>query len=145
MVVFLVGLVSWMMKKMPDNKQYFIGMAIFIIAYTILSYITDPLLLIVMMFFISIGELMYVPVNQSLLADLVNEQHRSSYLAVYGFIGQGQMILAGFAISISSLVSSVVMSSIFLLLGVTGIILMGVVVRANRKISTSTKEITAVP
>ena len=142
-VVFFVGMISWMMKKVTDERQYFIGMALFVISYSILSYISSPIWLLVMMLFISIGELMYVPVNQSLLADLINETHRSSYLAVYGFVGQGQMIFAGFAITISSKLTSLTMSTILLFIGIFGILLMRYVIRSQRK-EQIPKEISAV-
>lgn len=136
LVVFCVGIVTWMMKKLSDYKQYFIGMCLFVFSYCILSYVSSPVWLIIMMLFISIGELMYVPINQSLLADLVNENQRSSYLAVNGLIGQGQMILAGLAIIISNKLSSLSMSLSFFLLGAIGLLLMGYVV----KIQTSPKK-----
>lgn len=129
LVVFCVGIVSWMMKKLSDYKQYFIGMCLFVFSYCILSYVSSPVWLIIMMLFISIGELMYVPINQSLLADLVNENHRSSYLAVNGLIGQGQMILAGLAITISTKLSVITMSLGFFLFGAIGLLLMGYVVK----------------
>ncbi|WP_400241543.1 MFS transporter [Niallia sp. JL1B1071] len=136
LVVFCVGIVTWMMEKLSDYKQYFIGMCLFVFSYCVLSYVSSPVWLIIMMLFISIGELMYVPINQSLLADLVNKNQRSSYLAVNGLIGQGQMILAGLAIIISNKLSSLSMSLSFFLLGAIGLLLMGYVV----KIQTSPKE-----
>lgn len=138
LVVFCVGIVSWMMKKLSDYKQYFIGMCLFVFSYCILSYVSSPVWLIIMMLFISIGELMYVPINQSLLADLVNENHRSSYLAVNGLIGQGQMILAGLAITISTKLSVITMSLGFFLFGAIGLLLMGYVVKMR---TTATKHL----
>ncbi|MER2059917.1 MAG: MFS transporter [Niallia sp.] len=138
LVVFCVGIVSWMMKKLSDYKQYFIGMCLFVFSYCILSYVSSPVWLIIMMLFISIGELMYVPINHSLLADLVNENHRSSYLAVNGLIGQGQMILAGLAITISTKLSVITMSLGFFLFGAIGLLLMGYVVKMR---TTATKHL----
>ncbi|MEM5599448.1 MFS transporter [Niallia circulans] len=118
-----------MMKKISDNKQYFIGMCLFVVSYCILTYISSPLWLIMMMLFISIGELMYVPINQSILADLVNENYRSSYLALNGLIGQGQMIVAGLAITISTQISTLTMSLGLFSFGILGLLLMGYVVK----------------
>jgi MFS transporter, DHA1 family, multidrug resistance protein B len=129
LVVFCVGIVTWMMKKISDNKQYFIGMCLFVVSYCILTYISSPLWLIMMMLFISIGELMYVPINQSILADLVNENYRSSYLALNGLIGQGQMIVAGLAITISTQISALTMSLGLFSFGILGLLLMGYVVK----------------
>ncbi|WP_235251535.1 MULTISPECIES: MFS transporter [Bacillaceae] len=128
-VVFCVGMVTWMMKKLSDYKQYFIGMCLFVVSYCILTYISSPVWLIIIMLFISIGELMYVPINQSILADLVNENYRSSYLALNGLIGQGQMILAGLAITISSKLSALTMSLGLFSFGIVGLLLMGYVVK----------------
>ncbi|PAE13629.1 hypothetical protein CHI02_03705 [Niallia circulans] len=129
LVVFCVGTVTWMMKKISDNKQYFIGMCLFVVSYCILTYISLPLWLIMMMLFISIGELMYVPINQSILADLVNENYRSSYLALNGLIGQGQMIVAGLVITISTQISALTMSLGLFSFGILGLLLMGYVVK----------------
>ncbi|WP_430787745.1 MFS transporter [Virgibacillus flavescens] len=129
LVVLTVGLVTWIVKNTSEYKKLIIGMSIYVIAYALLSYISSPWVLIILMVFISLGELMYIPVRQSLLADLADESYRSSYLALNSFIGQGTMILAGAAITISGSVSAIIMSGSFFTIGLIGVFMMSHVMK----------------
>ncbi len=133
LIVVAVGLVSWFIRKKSDYTRLIYGMALYVCSYAILSYTSNPLLLIGLMVFISIGELMYAPVRQSLLADLADESHRSSYLALNSFMGQGTMIIAGAVITIGGILPGYIISSGFLLGGMTGVFLMAYVVNQLKR------------
>ncbi|WP_404451701.1 MFS transporter [Virgibacillus necropolis] len=124
LVVLTVGFVAWMVNKTSDYWRLSVGMGFYVCGYALLSYTSSPWLLIGLMVFISLGELMYIPVRQSLLAELADKSYRSSYLALNSFIGQGTMILAGAAITIGGLVPASVISGSFLILGMIGIYMM---------------------
>lgn len=127
LVVLTVGIVAWLVKNTSEHKKLIIGMSIYVIAYALLSYTSSPWALVILMVFISLGELMYIPVRQSLLADLADESYRSSYLALNSFIGQGTMIIAGAAITIGGSVSAIIMSCSFFILGMVGVFMMSYV------------------
>lgn len=129
LVVLAVGFVTWMVKNTSDYKRMLYGMGLYVCSYAFLSYASTPWILILLMVFIAIGELVYIPVRQSLLAELADESYRSSYLALNSFMGQGTMIIAGAAITIGGLVPAAVMSAAFLTIGLTGVYLMGYVMR----------------
>ncbi|WP_077324697.1 hypothetical protein [Virgibacillus siamensis] len=72
---------------------------------------------------------MYIPVRQSLLAELAIDSQRSSYLALNSFMGQGTMIITGGAITLGGLFPATIMSSLFLIIGLTGVTLMANIIR----------------
>lgn len=141
LVVLTVGFVAWLVKKTSDYRRLTIGMGIYACSYALLSYTSSPWVLIGLMVFISLGELMYIPVRQSLLADLADESYRSSYLALNSFIGQGTMIVAGAAITIGGNVPAIVMSGSFLVLGLVGVFLMSYVMKQQVRKESNVKMI----
>ncbi|GAA0594780.1 MFS transporter [Virgibacillus siamensis] len=129
LVVVAVGIVSSMVKNLSDHTRMLFGMSLYVCCYAALSFAAMPIVLLGLMVFISIGELMYIPVKQSLLAELAVDSRRSSYLALHSFMGQGTMIIAGAAITLGSIIPPAVMSSTFLAIGLIGVSLMAFVIR----------------
>lgn len=108
-------------------------MAVYVISYALLSYTVTPSLLIGFMVLISLGELILIPVRQSLLAELTPDAQRSSYLAIDSFMEQGMMILGGAAITIGGMVPGYVMSLGFLVMGLSGVLLMASIMKQPQK------------
>ncbi|MFC4559023.1 hypothetical protein ACFO3D_12550 [Virgibacillus kekensis] len=129
LVVLAVGLVSWMVKKIPDNRRLVSGMTLYVCSYSLLSFTTAPAALVILMIFISIGELMYIPVRQSMLAEMAKDSYRSSYLALNSFMGQGTMIVAGATITLGGILPSYLISIGLFVLGITGVFLIRVVLK----------------
>ncbi|MEC2160133.1 MFS transporter [Virgibacillus halodenitrificans] len=143
MVVFAVGIVAWLANKKSDNSRLLGGMLLYVISYSLLSYTTIPMLLIICMLFVSIGELMFIPVRQSVLSEMTKETNRSSYLALDSFSGQGTMIIGGAAVTLGAVLPSYIMSVLFFLIGITSVLLMKIVVN-NKEAHASGKSKTLV-
>ncbi|MGG3941408.1 MFS transporter [Peribacillus psychrosaccharolyticus] len=71
------------------------------------------LLLIIAMFIATLGEMIYLPAKQTLLADLVPDHARSTYMAAYSLFSFIGISTAGIFILISTWLPAAVMSSIF--------------------------------
>ncbi|RKQ33896.1 MFS transporter [Oceanobacillus halophilus] len=132
LVVFTVGFVTWLIKNKSNTWKLLFGMSIYVSGYALLSYTASPWALIALMFFISIGELIYVPVHQGLLADLADGSYRSSYLALDSLAGQGQMIIAGAAVTIGGIIPEQLMSGGFLVFGLIGVFMMKYVINIQK-------------
>ncbi|WP_010529745.1 MFS transporter [Lentibacillus jeotgali] len=132
-VVFAVSLVTWLIRRTSDYSRLIYGMTIYVVSYALLSFTVRPSLLISFMVLISLGELILVPVRQSLLAELTPDSQRSSYLAIDSFMEQSMMIIGGAAITIGGVVPGYIMSLGFLVLGMAGVFLMATIMKQPQK------------
>ncbi|MED4128619.1 MULTISPECIES: MFS transporter [Shouchella] len=123
LVVFLtLGIAKWT-KKWSPYLTLLGGVLLFFIGYIILSISTTPFLLIIAMFIASIGEVLYMPIKQTMLATIVPEHERSTYMSWYqialllGVCGAGIFLVISHWLSFSS------MTFLFCLMGLGSIIL----------------------
>ncbi|WP_198291584.1 hypothetical protein [Brevibacillus borstelensis] len=75
----------------------------------------------------TIGELMYVPVRQTYLAEIVRAEARSSYMAVNGLVMQGAKAFGALGISVGAVLPSSAMAALYFLIGMAGLVLTRVV------------------
>ena len=71
---------------------------------------------------LTIGELLYVPTRQSLLADIVDDSKRGAYMAMNGLVFQVGKMIGGAGLIIGNIIGSLQMGIGFLLLVVLGIV-----------------------
>ncbi|MCS1352726.1 MFS transporter [Mechercharimyces sp. CAU 1602] len=82
-VALLFSFVAVMIiKKLRDRKALLLGTASYVLGYAIIAYTNNIWLLLGLMVIASIGEIVYFPVKESLLASLPSEQARSSYMSI---------------------------------------------------------------
>ncbi|MDQ0898665.1 MFS transporter [Paenibacillus sp. V4I7] len=123
LVVVLSVLMGVMMRRFSDSKVLFIGYACYILGYSYLAYSNQPGLLLVSMFIATVGELMYVPIKQAYLGNIAPDHARSSYMALFGMVYKGAMLLGGFGVMLGGLISSWMMASLIALSGFVGMIM----------------------
>ncbi|MGG1572216.1 MDR family MFS transporter [Fictibacillus sp. NRS-1165] len=121
LVVAGTVLVTRWMRRYSDQKVIYTGFWMYTAGYAVLGYSNSVALLLVSIFIATIGELMYVPVKQSIMADIVNDDARSSYMAVQGLTFQMAKILGAAGITIGSFVPSWGMALAYLVSGMLGI------------------------
>lgn len=117
LVVLGTFLVAWFVKKMNNQAAIILGVLIFTAGYTYLMFGSVPIILIIMMFVTTIGELTYMPIKQAYLADIAPDNARSSYMAASSMVQLFAMIIAGFMITIGSLLTQGIMAGIIAVLG----------------------------
>ncbi|WP_261300900.1 MFS transporter [Paenibacillus andongensis] len=123
LVVVLSVLMGVMMRKFSDSKVLFVGYTCYILGYSYLAYSNHPWLLLISMFIATVGELMYVPIKQAYLGNIAPDHARSSYMALFGMVYKGAMLLGGFGVMLGGLISSWMMASLIALSGFVGMIM----------------------
>lgn len=118
LVIILANSIAKLSKNFKDQNVLIGGVILYSIGFALISYLTSPLLLILSMVLVAIGELAYVPVKQALLANMVPLKNRGAYMAINGLTTKGASILGSLAITIGAFLPSVGMSIMFLLLGI---------------------------
>ncbi|MFT9816790.1 MDR family MFS transporter [Lysinibacillus sp. NPDC056185] len=86
-VFFTVVFTKWIKGKSVQKVMYF-GFLLFGLGYSILAFSNNLTLLFIGVVVLSVGELMYVPTRQSLLAEIVDDSRRGAYMAFNGFVFQ---------------------------------------------------------
>lgn len=128
-VVFLTFFVYRVIKKLNDRLILKIGLILFTGGYMILASVNNPWILILSMFVLTIGELMYSVINQAYLPQLIEEDNHSKYMAVYGLSQRGGQLIASVFISLGSLLSPMYISLIIGLIGLTSVFLFDIVMK----------------
>lgn len=123
LVVFIATFVTWMVRKWENKSILIVGITIYTIGYAVFTLTHTPWLLMVMMLLVTLGELMYYPVAQSMLGDLPPDDAKSSYMAVYEFTFYSATFVAGVGIMLGSVIPSFGMGILYVLFGATGLFL----------------------
>ncbi|MCK6257203.1 MFS transporter [Fictibacillus sp. KIGAM418] len=121
LVVLLAVLVSKITSRFKDKRVFFLGLALYIVGYLTISYSNHGLILLTVMVIATVGELMFVPIEQSYLADIPPDDLRSSYMAVSGMVYRGAMTIAAVSITLGHFIPRMGMTLIFMLMACTGI------------------------
>ncbi|WP_246288680.1 MFS transporter [Bacillus haikouensis] len=130
LVVLLSTVVLFLFKKWKDRWTLVTGMFIFSVCFSALAFTNNVLILLIVIFVGTIGELMYVPVKQAMLGDLAPSNARSTYMAFYSLTFYGATIIASLLIIAGEWVSPVAMGGVLLVLGLLGTALYYLITRS---------------
>ncbi|KEO83880.1 hypothetical protein EL26_08155 [Tumebacillus flagellatus] len=122
-VVLFSALVRRMVQKFGHRRALLLGVTLSLAGYAVINVFNLPWLLMISMIVATIGEITWVPVKQSILANLAPEHNRGVYMAVAGFQGVGTMLVGGISISMVGLVSPWTMGGAVLLIGLLSLVL----------------------
>jgi MFS transporter, DHA1 family, multidrug resistance protein B len=123
LVVLAAFFINRMMKSSNEKLKLLSGVILFTFGYFILAYHNNPFILIIAMFIGTIGELIYVPVKQSILGSIAPDDSRSAYMAVNQISAYFSEIIAGLFIIIGSHFTPLIMALILLTMGLAGTVL----------------------
>ncbi|MCP1122520.1 MFS transporter [Bacillus sp. 3103sda1] len=123
LVVLFSALVVKIMNHFQDRKVLYTGLFIYTIGFTLFGASNSLWILLLAGLFQTIGEMMYVPVSQSIRADMARDDARSSYMAINGMVFQIAKMVGTLGIMIGSIVASWGMSILFCLIGISSILL----------------------
>ncbi len=118
LVVCLSLLVTRLIKHYNDRYVLLIGLLLFFGAYTVISISTTPYILIIAMIIASVGEMIHIPVKQTMLSKIVPDHARSTYMAVYSIAVILGVSTAGIFLIISSWLSPFVLTLLIVSMGV---------------------------
>ncbi len=118
LVVCFTLFVTKFIKRFRDDYMLYIGVALYVSGFAITSVSNSMTILLIAALIFTTGELMYVPIRQSLMADTMDENARSSYMAVNGLSFQFAKISGSLGVSLGAIIGSYGMFIVILLLGV---------------------------
>jgi MFS transporter, DHA1 family, multidrug resistance protein B len=121
LVVATTLIIGKMMKQFNSLRVLIIALLIYTGGTFILGFSNAPILLLVAGFIATVGEIMFWPIRQAYLADLIPENARSSYMAVNSFVVRGASIIASLFITIGAFVSPIIISSLYVVIGLLSI------------------------
>lgn len=131
LVIVLAMLIRKLTSKMSDRKQLLTGTVIFSAGYMVVGSSNHVWILLLAAFAFTIGEMMYVPVKQTLLSLLVKEDARTQYMAVYGLHFRTAMLIASSFISLGAFIPSIGMSALYGLLGLGTLFIFSQILQKN--------------
>jgi DHA1 family multidrug resistance protein B-like MFS transporter len=106
LIVVLAVFSERLMQALPDRPRIYLGIALFAAGNAVVVLGADLAVLLAAMLALTIGELMHIPVMQAMLADLVPEQARTRYLAVFKLSIQGGLLISAVGISAGAVIPS---------------------------------------
>jgi MFS transporter, DHA1 family, multidrug resistance protein B len=124
LIVLLPLVLGKLLFSRSSARTMLIAMVFNFIGYSYLSFGNQPSLLILFMLVAAIGELIYVPIKQALLVNLVPDHSRSSYMAVNNMASRASFILAGLNVIIGGFLSPGSMALLIFLTGILGLVLL---------------------
>ena len=113
--------------KLNNKIILFVGVVLFTSGFSLLSIFNNICILILATFIFTIGELLYVPIHQSLLAELIDDTMRSQYIAVNSLRSRGALIIASLCVTLGSFVPNWTMALLYISFGAVSIILYSII------------------
>lgn len=117
-VVLFSAVVRKWVHRFGHRRALLLGVALSVVGYSVIIANNWPLLLGISMIIATVGEITWVPVKQTILADLAPTQNRGVYMAVASLTGVGSSVLGGLSITLGAFVSTWSMFGLFLVIGV---------------------------
>lgn len=122
MVVVLALFAHVLLRRVSDRARLYAGIMLFTAGFVVLAVTNSMWVLLLACLVLTIGELLNVPVMQSLPAELVPEQGRTRYMAAYSLHIRVAQSLAAVIISLGAIVNSWGIAALYVLMGVVIIV-----------------------
>lgn len=132
LVVLFTVFITRIVSKWKEGSTFLWSIAIFTIGYVGISYLDNIWLLFFFMILATVGELMRVPIQSDFLASIPIDDKRSSYMAVYGLVFNGSMMISSLFVTLGGLFSKEVMSLLILACGMIGMVVMKYIMKDLR-------------
>ncbi|WP_459502935.1 MDR family MFS transporter [Bacillus sp. C1] len=141
LIVLFSVLAVKLMKGFKEEKVLFTGVFIFTLGFAIVGSSNNVWILLLAVFLYTVGEMMYAPVRQSILATHVPEDARSSYMAINALIYHGAGIMGALGVLIGSIIPSFGMSVVYFVIGVIGMLLFMKGIQLYKKQDANTEDL----
>lgn len=129
MIVFFTASVTKWIKGKNERFVMYIGFILFGAGYAFLAFSNNIPFMFIAVIVLSIGELMYVPTRQSILADVVDDSRRGAYMAFNGLVFQFGKMLGAIGLIVGNIVGGLWMALGYLLLVLLGITFSGLAIK----------------
>ncbi|WP_164669954.1 MDR family MFS transporter [Virgibacillus doumboii] len=122
MIIFFTTAITKWIKDKNERTIMYIGFVLFGVGYAYLAFSNNIAAMFGAIIVLSIGELMYVPTRQSLLADIVDDSRRGSYMAFNNLVFQLGKMFGALGLIVGNIVGGVWMAAGYLILVVIAIL-----------------------
>ncbi|KGP73791.1 MDR family MFS transporter [Pontibacillus yanchengensis] len=128
-IVIFTAVVSKWIKGKQEQPIMYTGFILFGLGYAFMAFSNNIVGLFLAVCVLSVGELLYVPTRQSILADIVDDSSRGAYMAVNGLVFQLGKMLGALGLIVGNIIGGVGMSLLYLLLIIAGIFFSRIAIR----------------
>ncbi|GAA0490486.1 MFS transporter [Salinibacillus aidingensis] len=122
-VVLLTVFITKWVTTLKEDRAFLSSILIFTVGYVGISYVNNIWMLFIFMIVATIGELMRVPIQSDYMASIPSDEKRSSYMAVYGMVFNGSMMLSSVFVSLGAIFTKEIMSFLILACGLLGMMI----------------------
>ncbi|MFE8700584.1 MDR family MFS transporter [Cytobacillus sp. FJAT-54145] len=120
-VVATIHLSKWL-SRFNRQTVLTVGLIIYSIAFGTLGFSNNFTILILAAFMFTLGELIYSPTKQTILAGIVQDDSRASYMAINELSFNVAMLIGSLGLTIGAFVPSSVMAALYFIIGIAGLI-----------------------
>ncbi|WP_051348712.1 MDR family MFS transporter [Peribacillus kribbensis] len=129
-VLFTVAVAGWV-RKYREKDVLFLGILTQVAGYAVLACSNSIWILLTAGLIQTIGEMLYIPVRQSMMAELMEENARGAYMAINGLVFQGAKLIGAGGIILGAAVGSMGMSLVYVLCGFLSFALFSLVIKKH--------------
>ncbi|EAE2472809.1 MFS transporter [Listeria innocua] len=131
-VLFTVPVARFVTKRAQQPIMY-VGFTLFAIGFAVCAFANNLAVLLLATAVLSIGELLYVPTRQTILAAIVDDNRRGAYMAFNGIIFQIGKMIGSVSLVFAPFIGKYGMAAFTILLGVLSIIFSAAALKSGWK------------
>ncbi|EDO1181090.1 TPA: MFS transporter [Listeria innocua] len=131
-VLFTVPVARFVTKRAQQPIMY-VGFTLFAIGFAVCAFANNLAVLLLATAVLSIGELLYVPTRQTILAAIVDDNRRGAYMAFNGIIFQIGKMIGSVSLVFAPFIGKYGMATFTILLGVLSIIFSAAALKSGWK------------
>lgn len=121
LIVLFVSSAAKLIRNRPEQPVMYVGFTLFGLGYAYLAFSNQIAGLFLAVIVLTIGELLYVPTRQTMLASIVDESKRGSYMAFNGLVVQVGKMFGALGILVGGSVGDIGMGLLYLLFAIVAI------------------------
>lgn len=131
-VLFTVPVARFVTKRAQQPIMY-VGFTLFAIGFAVCAFANNLAVLLLATAVLSIGELLYVPTRQTILAAIVDDNRRGAYMAFNGIIFQIGKMIGSVSLVFAPFIVKYGMATFTILLGVLSIVFSAAALKSGWK------------
>ncbi|MBF2442784.1 MFS transporter [Listeria innocua] len=131
-VLFTVPVARFVTKRAQQPIMY-IGFTLFAIGFAVCAFANNLAVLLLATAVLSIGELLYVPTRQTILAAIVDDNRRGAYMAFNGIIFQIGKMIGSVSLVFAPFIGKYGIAAFTILLGVLSIVFSATALKSGWK------------
>ncbi|MFJ3906215.1 MFS transporter [Streptomyces sp. NPDC090025] len=123
LVAALILAAKTLLGRVGERTRLYGGIVVFIVGYMVWAVSNSGWVLIAAAVLLTVGEIASVPVRQALLADLIDPEARTKYMAAYALNARVGLLVAALCVTLGAFVPAVGMSLLYATAGVAALLL----------------------